>query len=121
MLALEAPQLVEQQVVLVVADLGVVEDVVAVGVVLELLAQLAGALADLLGDLRGGLGGARGGAHGIASLTTGSSSACRSKRASASMLGRSVRSKWIGVMATRPAATAARSVPGTSWKPGSEP
>jgi hypothetical protein len=39
-LGLEAAQLVEQRVVLVVADLGVVEDVVALVVVGELLAQL---------------------------------------------------------------------------------
>ena len=45
----------------------------------------------------------------------------RSKRRSASRLGRSVRSKWIGVTAIRPCATAARSVPGSSWNPGSEP
>ncbi len=39
-LGLDAPQLVEQRVVRVVLDLGVVEDVVAVAVVAELLAQL---------------------------------------------------------------------------------
>jgi hypothetical protein len=44
MLGLDRPQLVEQGVVGVVADLGVVEDVVAVPVVLELPAQLRGAL-----------------------------------------------------------------------------
>ena len=43
-LALDRAQLVEQRVVGVVADLGVVEDVVAVAVVRELLAQLGGAL-----------------------------------------------------------------------------
>ena len=42
-LGLERAQLVEQRVVVVVADLGVVEDVVAVAVVVELLAQLGGA------------------------------------------------------------------------------
>ena len=42
--ALDRAQLVEQRVVGVVADLGVVEDVVAVAVVGELLAQLGGAL-----------------------------------------------------------------------------
>src|SRR5438105_262565 len=42
-LALDRAQLVEQRVVLVVADLGVVEDVVAVAVVMQLLAQLRGA------------------------------------------------------------------------------
>ena len=91
------------------------------GVVFELLAQLARALADLRGGFAVALAAPGARAHGIASRTAGSSSACRSKRASASMLGRSVRSKWIGVIAIRPAATAARSVPGTSWKPGSEP
>ena len=43
-LGLERAQLVEQRVVLVVADLGVVERVVAVVVVVDLLAQLGGAL-----------------------------------------------------------------------------
>ena len=43
MLGLDRPQLVEQRVVLVVADLGIVEDVVAVAVVVELAAQLGGA------------------------------------------------------------------------------
>ena len=43
MLGLERAQLVEQRVVGVVADLRVVEDVVAVAVVGELLAQLRGA------------------------------------------------------------------------------
>jgi hypothetical protein len=43
-LALELAQLVEQAVVGVVADLGVVEDVVAVTVVIEGLAQLGRAL-----------------------------------------------------------------------------
>ena len=43
-LALDRAQLVQQRVVGVVADLGVVEDVVAVPVVDELLAQLGGAL-----------------------------------------------------------------------------
>ena len=36
-------------------------------------------------------------------------------------LSTSVRSKWTGVTAIRPPATAARSVPGSSWKPGSAP
>jgi hypothetical protein len=43
MLGFEPAQLVNQRVVLVVPDLGVVEDVVAVTVVLEQLAQLRGA------------------------------------------------------------------------------
>ena len=61
MLGLDRPQLVEQRVVDVVADLGIVEHVVAVAVVLELARSSAaraasGALAarDLLGDLLGG-------------------------------------------------------------------
>ncbi len=116
---LERAQLVEQLVVLVIPDLRVVEHVVAVGVVLELGAQRGGALEHLGREaLRGPLGC---GAHGSASRAAGASSCSRSKLASASMLRRSVRSKWIGVTAMRPAATAARSVPGSSWKPGSEP
>ena len=43
-LGLDRPQLVEQRVVVVVADLRVVEHVVAVAVVLELPPQLGGAL-----------------------------------------------------------------------------
>jgi hypothetical protein len=43
MLGLDRPQLVKEGVVDVVADLGIVEDVVPVAVVLELLAQLVGA------------------------------------------------------------------------------
>ncbi len=108
-LALDRPQLVEQPVVGVVADLGVVEDVVAVGVMLELRAQLLRPGSDLC-VAEGWVGGA----HGCASWATGASISSRSKRRSASRLGRSVRSKWIGVTAMRPAATAARSVPGSS-------
>ncbi len=62
-----------------------------------------------------GARGASRAAHVAASGATGASSSSRSKRLSASRLGRSVRSKWIGVTAMRPAATAARSVPGSSW------
>ena len=97
-LGLERAQLVEQRVVGVVADLGVVEDVVAVAVVLELAAQLGDALR---------------GAHST-SRAAGASSRARSYACSVSMPGTSVRSKWIGVTATRPSATAARSVP--SWR-----
>ena len=43
MLGLDRAELVEQRVVLVVADLGVVENVVAVAVMLEQLPQLGGA------------------------------------------------------------------------------
>ena len=129
---LDRPQLVQQPVVLVVADLGVVEHVVAHGVMLELLAQLsarartsAGARRPLpRSRRRAGAGYAPclgSGTHGAASCATGASSSSRSKRRSASRLGRSVRSKWIGVTAIRPAATAARSVPGSSWNPGSAP
>ena len=118
--ALELAQLVEQPVVLVVADLGVVEGVVAVGVVFERLTQLARAVARRARRLSRSL------AHGLASRAGrspigGASSPSRSKRLSASRLGRSVRSKWMGVTAIRPAATAARSVPGSSRNPGSEP
>ena len=127
MLALELAQLVEQAVVLVVADDRVVEHVVAVRVVLELLAQLprvrarSGAIGPARGIrarrrlLRRGACGGSGAAHFAVSGTTGASSSLMSKRLSASRLGRSVRSKWIGVTAMRPAATVARSVPGSSW------
>ena len=127
MLALERAQLVEQAVVLVVADLRVVEHVVAVRVVLELLAQLprarvrGGAVLAARGIrarrrlLRRGACGGSGAAHVAASGDDRREQLLRSKRLSASRLGRSVRSKWIGVTAMRPAATAARSVPGSSW------
>ncbi len=124
-LTLDPAQLVEQAVIDIVADLGIVEDVVAVGVVFELLAQLGGAERELPRRLRrsrlAGLRAGRG--HGAASGAgrseiDGSSRPSRSKRLSASRLAWSVRSKWIGVTAMRPACTAARSVPGSSWKPG---
>ena len=47
MIALDRPQLVEQRVIDVVADLGVVEDVVAVVVVRELPLELVRPLRDL--------------------------------------------------------------------------
>ena len=47
MVALDRPQLVEQRVIDVVADLGVVEDVVAVVVVGELSLELVRPLRDL--------------------------------------------------------------------------
>ena len=108
-LGLDRAQLVEQRVVLVVADLGVVEDVVAVAVVVELLAQLGGADASSGRrslDLRGGrreqpreVVGAR-------------ARPCP---------GTSVRSKCSGVTAMRPSATAARSVPVLVVVAGSSP
>src|SRR3954454_18024468 len=97
---LERLQLSEERVVLVVADLRIVEDVVAVAVVGDLLAQL--------GRAGGGIG--RG--HSTSSAA-GAMSRSRSKPASASMHDRSVRSKWIGVTEMRPSATAERSVPGS--------
>jgi hypothetical protein len=48
MLGLQGPQLVEQRVVLVVADLGIVEDVIAIAVVVELTAQLGDSRLDVL-------------------------------------------------------------------------
>jgi hypothetical protein len=42
MLGLDPAQLVQQRVVLLVSDLGIVEDVVAVAVIVELRAQLGG-------------------------------------------------------------------------------
>src|ERR1700722_6748924 len=113
MLALDRAQLVEQRVVLLVADLRIVEYVVAARVIFEQLTQLPRTLA------RGG--GAHSASRAGRSVIGAASSSFRSKRRSASRPGRSVRSKWIGVTAARPAATAARSVPGSSWKPGSEP
>jgi hypothetical protein len=105
---LDRAQLVEQRVVLVVADLRIVEDVVAVAVVVQLVAQLRGA------RLRVGRG------HST-SLAAGASRRPRSWRSSASMPAASVRSKCSGVTAMSPAATAHRSVPGSSWKPWSRP
>ena len=64
MLGLDRPQLVEQRVVGVVADLGVVEDVVAVPVMGELLAQRGGPL--------------RGVRHQVSSSAAGASSRARS-------------------------------------------
>jgi hypothetical protein len=72
MLGFERPQLVQQGVVLVIADLGIVEHVVAVAVVLELPPQLGGALGGVAGGrgAPGGAGGrgAFGGAH-VSGLT----------------------------------------------------
>ena len=91
-LALDRAQLVEQRVVDVVADLGVVEDVVAVVVVRELLFELVDP------------------AHST-SRAAGARRRARSYACSVSMPGRSVRSKCSGVTAIRPLAIAARSVP----------
>ena len=93
---LDRAQLVEQRVVDVVADLGVVEDVVAVVVVRELLLELVARSALRSFALRARR--ARAGAPG--------------RRPAASRCpARSVRSKCSGVTAMRPAAIAARSVP----------
>ena len=100
MLGLDRPQLVEQLVVLVVPDLGIVEDVVTVAVVVELLAQLGRALGDVLNP-RPRWPPAR-------SAGPGRSAAAPTDPS------RSVRSKWIGVTAILPWATAARSVPVSS-------
>ncbi len=137
-----AAQLVEQRVVGVVPDDRVVEHVVAVRVVLDLAPQD--------GRTRGGVVGCGGGIVRAGGHRTGRGRAglpCpavslwtpalrhlsrppprrrRAGRAGRSCSappcrGRSVRSKCIGVTAMRPAATAARSVPGSSWKPGSSP
>ena len=108
-LGLDGAQLVEQLVVLVVGDARVVEHVVAATVLGELLAQLRGAGDDVLRS-----------AH-CTSRAAGASSRARSYLVSASMPERSVRSKCTGVTAMWPAWTAARSVPGSSWKPGSAP
>src|SRR5687768_2202918 len=106
MLLLERLELAEERVVLVVADLRVVVDVVALRVVLDLAAQLVPA-------------GARVG-HSTSSAA-GFSSRARSCLSRADMPVVSVRSKWSGVTAMTPAATAARSVPSSSWKSGASP
>ena len=98
-LRLEVAQLVQQRVVLGVGDLRVVEDVVAVVVVLELRAQLVRAL--------GGLG--------QTSRAAGASSRSRSKPDSSSTPAWSVRSKCSGVTAISPSAIAAKSVPSSWW------
>ena len=98
-LLLERDELAVVLVVDVVADLGIVEDVIAVGVVVQELPKLCRAILRL---------------HSTSSAA-GASRRARSKAASASIPAWAVRSKWIGVTAIRPAATAARSVPGSSW------
>ncbi len=108
-LGLDAAQLVEQRVVGVVADDRVVEDVVAPAVLAQLVAELRRAPPDL-----------RRRAHST-SRAAGASSRARSYRPRSSIPAASVRSKCSGVTAMRPALIAARSVPGSSWKPGSAP
>ena len=108
MLRLQRPQLVEQGVVGIVADLGIVEDVVAVVVVGDPAAQLLRPLA-------------RAPAAHPAPVIAASSIASRSQSRSRPRPSRSVRSKCTGVIAIRPRATAARSVPGSSSKDGSKP
>src|SRR6185503_8421076 len=105
-LGLDRAQLVEQRVVGVVLDLGVVEDVVAVAMVAQLLAQLRGPVGDLQFST---------------SSAAGASRRARSNLRSAFIPSTSVRSKWMGVTAIRRFATAARSVPGSSSKPWSAP
>ena len=106
-LLLERAQLAQQVVVLVVAERRVVELVVAV----------VG-----LGDQPAKLGGAFGGrAHPAVAIPSPAPSASRSQAPSRSSSPWSVRSKWIGVIATRPAATAFRSVPSSSSCEGSKP
>ena len=107
-LRLEGPELVEQRVVFVVADLGIVEDVVAMVVAGDLAAKLLRPLGRILG------------AH-PAPVIAASSIPSRSQSRSRPRPSRSVRSKCTGVIAIRPRATAARSVPGSSSKEGSKP
>jgi hypothetical protein len=97
-LGLQIAQLVQQRVVLVVADLRVVEYVVEAVVALQLLPQLRGTL----------LGRA---AH-AGALAASISSKPQPRRRSRPPW--SVRSKWIGVTEIRPSATAKRSVPSIS-------
>ena len=103
---LDRPQLVEHLVVGVVADLRFVEDVVEAVVAVQLLAQLRRAL---------------GVAAHAAGLAAAASIRAKSHSPSACNPPRSVRSKWIGVTAIRPAATACRSVPSISSCEGSQP
>ncbi len=99
-LGLDLAQLVQLRVVDVVADLRFVEDVVEVVVAVELLAELGRAL---LGRL----------AHsGLTATVASISSKPQPRRLSRPPW--SVRSKWIGVTAIRPSATAFRSVPSIS-------
>ena len=90
-------------------ELRVVEDVVAVPVVGQLPAELGGASLEFRR------------AHSAISSAAGSSSAARSKARSASSPCAAVRSKCSGVTATRPAETAARSVPSSSSWTGESP
>ena len=107
-LGLDVAQLVEQRVVLVVADQRVVEDVVMVVVAGQLAPQLRRPF--LVG----------GGVHteeGAIAASIRSSGQAR-RRSSSPW---SVRSKWIGVTAIRPSETAIRSVSSRSSKPGCQP
>ena len=104
MLGLERLELVEQRVVLVVGDLGVVEDVVAVDVVVEDALQLLRALG------RGGRG------------VTRSRSRRAAQEARQVVLDERVEARVVGEVEVdrrdrrcARAATAARSVPGSSW------
>ena len=99
-LRLEVAQLVQEAVVLGVRDVRVVEDVVAVVVVLEHPPQLGRPVRRL-------------GAH--TSRAAGLSRAARSKPASSSTAAWSVRSKWIEVTAMQWSASAAKSVPSSGW------
>ena len=109
---LELAQLGEQRVVDVVADLGVVEDVVAVIVVLDRLAQLRRALRRPR----------RRRAHAsVAATAAASSIPSRPQPRSSSNPPRSVRSKWTGVTDIRPLAIAERSEPCSSSNDGSKP
>src|SRR6266516_23922 len=101
MLGLDRAQLVEQRVVGVVADLGIVEDVVATVVVLDLAPQLGGARLWL-----------RGGHTEVGAQDASISSNAQPRSRSSPPW--SVRSKWIGVTEIRPWATAKRSVPSIS-------
>ena len=107
----DRPEFVEQRVVLVVADLRIVQDVVAIAVVVEQPAELGGPLARVRRGRRRLLRDAHGS---VTSRSAGSIRRARSCCCSADSPSRSVRSKWIGVTAIRPSATAVTSVPGSS-------
>ncbi len=105
-LGLQVAQLVQQRVVLGVRDLRVVEDVVAVVGALELGPELRCAIR------RSGV---------QTSRAAGRMRRSRSKPVRDSMPAWSVRSKCSGVTAMRSSASAAKSVPSSSWYPGCSP
>src|ERR671915_723430 len=118
MVLLELAQLTEQRVVLVIADHRVVEDVVAVVVLLDLAPQLRSApgvgARRLRAAHRSPVAEAAAAPAAVASI------AAKSQPRSSSIPERSVRSKWTGVTEIRPRAIAERSDPSSSSNEGSK-